>query len=76
MGQGIGPFITSVIMNIFGFDAANKTQTKHSMQGITFSFIWVPIIICAVSLAIMLFYRKWENNEHIVKSDLEKRHLV
>ncbi|MHC9532536.1 MFS transporter [Dellaglioa sp. L3N] len=76
MGQGIGPFITSMIMNIFGFDAANKIQTKDSIQGIAFSFIWAPIIICSISLIIMLFYRKWENNEHVIKADLEKRHQI
>lgn len=74
MGQGIGPFITSIIMNTFGFDATTKTQTAESMRGIEFSFIWVPIIICTISLIIMFFYRKWESNEPIVQADLEKRY--
>jgi Na+/melibiose symporter-like transporter len=74
MGTGFGSFIASMILKSFGFNAANATQSAHSLAGISFTFVWVPIIIYAISLILMIFYRKWENHEPVVKADLAKRH--
>lgn len=75
MGSGFGPFIASMIMNDFGFTAKSTTQTAASLHGIGFSFIWVPVIIYAISFILMFSYRKWENQEPTIKADLEKRQL-
>ncbi|KRM75175.1 MFS transporter [Secundilactobacillus collinoides] len=73
MGSGFGSFIASMIMNAAGFTAAKAHQTTASMSAIKFSFVWVPVIIYAVSLILMIVYRKWEKHEPIVKADLAKR---
>ncbi|GAX06610.1 Na+/xyloside symporter related transporter [Secundilactobacillus pentosiphilus] len=73
MGSGFGSFIASMIMKAFGFTAARAHQTAASLTGIHVSFIWVPVAIYAISLILMVVYRKWENHEPTVKADLAKR---
>ncbi|MCL3859283.1 MFS transporter [Pediococcus pentosaceus] len=75
LGSGFGSFIPSKIMAAAGF-VANKTQTAASLSSIRFCFIWLPIIVYAVSGAIMLFYFKYEKMEPQIKEDLEKRRNV
>ncbi|MFC6259572.1 MFS transporter [Levilactobacillus fujinensis] len=74
MGAGLGSFIAAKIMAAFGFTAAKATQSAGSLSSISFTFIWIPVIIYAISLIIMIFYRKWENHEPIVTEDLAERH--
>ncbi|AKP65212.1 hypothetical protein FC99_GL001951 [Levilactobacillus koreensis JCM 16448] len=74
MGAGIGSFIAAKIMAAFGFSAAKAAQSAGSLSSISFTFIWVPVIIYAISLIIMIFYRKWENHEPVVTEDLAERH--
>ncbi|MHC9537226.1 MFS transporter [Dellaglioa sp. BT-FLS60] len=72
MGAGIGGFIPSMIMNAFGY-RADQTQTTASLGAISFSFIWLPMIIFALGIIPMLLYRKYEKHESVVKADLAKR---
>ncbi|WP_203640890.1 MFS transporter [Levilactobacillus andaensis] len=74
MGAGLGSFIAAKIMAAFGFTAAKATQSAGSLNSISFTFIWIPVIIYAISLIIMIFYRKWENHEPVVTEDLAERH--
>ncbi|MFC6289972.1 MFS transporter [Levilactobacillus angrenensis] len=74
MGSGFGSFIAAKIMAAFGFSAAKATQTASSMSSISFTFIWIPVIIYAVSLVLMIVYRKWERHEPIVTEELAERH--
>lgn len=62
-----------MLLKGFGFNAANATQSSSSLGGISFTFVWVPIIIYAISVILMIMYRKWENHEPVVKADLAKR---
>lgn len=73
MGSGFGSFIASMILSAFGFNAAHATQSAGSLSGISFTFVWVPVIIYAISLILMIVYRKWENHEPVVKADLAER---
>lgn len=73
MGSGFGSFIAARILATFGFTAAKTTQSAGSLNAISFTFIWIPVIIYAFSLICMIFYRKWENHEPIVKEDLAER---
>ena len=75
MGSGLGSYVCSQVLNFFGF-AAGHQQSAQSLFGIRITFIWVPIIIYALSLIIMIFYRKWENHEPVVKADLDKIHAA
>lgn len=74
MGAGIGSFIAAKIMAAFGFTAAKAAQSAGTMSAISFTFIWVPVIIYAISLILMVIYRKWERHEPIVTEDLAERH--
>lgn len=74
MGSGLGSYICSQILKIFGF-VAGQQQTSQSLFGIRLTFIWVPIVIYAVALIIMIFYRKWEKHEAVVNTDLRQRHV-
>ncbi|WP_367377000.1 MFS transporter [Levilactobacillus cerevisiae] len=74
MGAGIGSFIAAKIMAAFGFTAAKAAQSASTMSAISFTFIWVPVIIYAISLILMVVYRKWERHEPIVTEDLAERH--
>ena len=73
MGSGFGSFIASMIMKNFGFDASKAVQSVASLHGISFSFLWAPIIFYVISMLLMIGYRKWEKHEPIVKRDLEAR---
>lgn len=74
MGSGFGSFIAARIMATFGFSAAKATQSGESLSAISFTFVWVPIIIYAISLVCMIIYRKWEKHEPIVREELAERH--
>lgn len=74
MGAGLGSFVAAKIMAAFGFSAAKATQSAGSLSSINFTFIWVPVIIYAFSLIIMIFYRKWEHHEPVVTEELAERH--
>jgi len=74
MGSGFGSFIAAKIMATFGFSAAKATQSAASMSSISFTFIWIPVIIYAISLIIMVVYRKWERHEPVVTEELAERH--
>ncbi|GAF41197.1 hypothetical protein FC83_GL002121 [Agrilactobacillus composti DSM 18527 = JCM 14202] len=76
MGSGFGSFIPAQILKGFGFVAGAKTQSASSLTGIRFAFVWLPIIIYAFSIILMVFYRKWEKHEPIVRRDLAKIHAA
>lgn len=73
MGSGIGSFIASMIMKGFGFNASKAVQSAASLHGISFSFLWAPVIIYIISMLLMVGYRKWEKHEPVVQRDLEAR---
>lgn len=73
MGSGIGSFIAARILASFGFTAARATQTGSSLSAISFTFVWVPVIIYALSIVCMIFYRKWEKHEPVVNEELAER---
>lgn len=72
LGSGFGSFIPSKILAAAGF-VAHRTQTAQASSAISFSFIWLPVIIYAVVAAIMVFYFKYERMENQIKSDLLER---
>ncbi len=74
MGSGIGSFIAARILASFGFTAAKTVQSGQSLSAINFTFIWVPVLIYALSAVCMIFYRRWEKHEPIVTQELAQRH--
>ncbi|CUS25570.1 transporter, major facilitator family protein [Paucilactobacillus oligofermentans DSM 15707 = LMG 22743] len=76
MGSGIGSFFAAKIMAAFGFSAAKAVQSTGSLNAISFTFIWLPVIIYTFSLILMIIYRKWEKHEPIVNEELAERHAA
>lgn len=72
IGAGVGGFIPSLIMNAGGY-AAGAKQTAAALGSIQFSFVWVPLIIFLLGAIPMIFYRKFELHEPVVRDDLAKR---
>ncbi|WP_235252467.1 hypothetical protein [Oenococcus oeni] len=64
------------VLKAFGFQSGATSQSTNAMNGISFSFLWLPIIIYIFSVLLMIVYRKWEMHEPVVIADLEKRHTV
>ena len=71
-GCGIGAAIPGAILAYFGY-VANTTQSPESLAGISFAFIWLPVIIFFIAMIPLLFYRKYEGMEEKIRQDLEAR---
>lgn len=71
-GAGIGGFIPTQIMNAFGY-VPNAVQTQSSLFGIQFIFIWLPTIIFALGIFPMIFYRRFEKNEGLIREFLSNK---
>lgn len=71
-GSGMGNLIPSKIMSAAGY-VANAHQTQSALASIQFCFIWLPVIVYAICIVIMLFYRRFEKNEPMVRAELAKR---
>lgn len=66
VGSGIAGFIPSMIMASFGY-VAGKTQTAHSLMGISISFHWVTMIAFTIAIILLLFYKKYESMEDEIR---------
>lgn len=73
LGSGLGSFIPSKIMDAGGFVPNAESQTSGALFSISFSFIWLPIIIYGVVAVIMFFYMRYEKMEPQIKQDLAER---
>ena len=71
-GSGIGGLLPASVMGGFGY-AAGQPQTSSALFGIQFSFIWLPFIVFLIGIIPMLFYKKFERNEHVIQSELAAR---
>lgn len=56
MGAAIAGIIPSLIMGMTGY-AANQEQTAEALQGITFTFLWIPILLTIAALIPLHFYK-------------------
>jgi sugar (glycoside-pentoside-hexuronide) transporter len=74
-GCGIGAAIPGAILAYFGY-VANTTQSAESLAGISFAFIWLPVIIFIAAIIPLLFYHKYEGMETQIRTDLEARALA
>lgn len=72
IGAGLGAFLPSMIMNASGY-VAEQSQSATSLNGIQFTFIWLPLIIFAIAVIPSVLYRKFEKNEPAIRQDLMSR---
>ncbi|MDD3224570.1 MAG: MFS transporter [Clostridium sp.] len=55
-GAGIAAVLMSFILASSGF-VANAKQTVHSLNAISFCYVWLPIITLVICIVLMLFYK-------------------
>ena len=74
-GCGIGAAIPGAILAYFGY-VANAEQSAESLAGISFAFIWLPVILFVIALIPLLFYRKYESMEDKIRKELDERNAA
>lgn len=71
LGSGLGAAIPAWMLAAGGY-VANQTQTESALTAITISYIWLPIILSAVSILIMAFFKFEKPHDEII-AELEYR---
>ncbi|WP_413375736.1 glycoside-pentoside-hexuronide (GPH):cation symporter [Alkalihalobacillus sp. 1P02AB] len=71
LGSGLGAAIPAWLL-AFGGYAAGKAQTQTSLNMISFSYIWIPVILGVIAFILMIFY-KWEKPHEEIITELEAR---
>ena len=74
-GCGIGAAIPGAILAYFGY-VANAEQSAESLAGISFAFIWLPVILFVIALIPLIFYRKYESMEDKIRKELDERNAA
>ncbi|MBY9080263.1 glycoside-pentoside-hexuronide (GPH):cation symporter [Paenibacillus sp. HN-1] len=72
LGSGLGGAIPAWLLAAGGY-VANQTQTSSALRMIEISFIWLPIVLCLLSILILAFMYKWEKPHHEIIAELELR---
>ncbi|WP_059053695.1 glycoside-pentoside-hexuronide (GPH):cation symporter [Paenibacillus senegalimassiliensis] len=72
LGSGLGGAIPAWLLAAGGY-VANQTQSASALRMIEISFIWLPILLCVLSILILLFMYKWEKPHHEIVAELELR---
>ncbi len=57
VGGSIGGMVASIILNHGGYVEGALEQSASAIRAITINFIWLPAIMYAVIVVLMLFYR-------------------
>jgi glycoside/pentoside/hexuronide:cation symporter, GPH family len=72
LGSGLGGAIPAWLLAAGGY-VANQKQTDSTLQMISLSYIWLPIIFSVISILIMAFVYKWEKPHQEIIAELEAR---
>lgn len=72
LGSGLGGAIPAWLLAAGGY-VANQTQTASALRMIEISFIWLPILLCVLSILILVFLYKWEKPHQEILAELEAR---
>lgn len=56
VGSGIGSAALGWILSAFGYVSSSATQPELALTGIKVIFLYVPVVIFAVMIALLLFY--------------------
>lgn len=72
LGSGLGGAIPAWLLAAGGY-VANQTQTPSALRMIEISFIWLPILLCILSILILVFLYRWEKPHHEIVAELAAR---
>ncbi len=72
-GSGLGTAIPAWIIASAGY-VPNQIQTVAGLSGISFAFIWFPVIMFAIA-AIPLFFYRYEKLENVIRKELISRNI-
>ena len=71
-GAGLGGALPAWIMARCGYQPG-VAQSATALEGIEWGIIWVPAIFFALSLVPVLFYKKYELLEPVIRAELDAR---
>lgn len=74
LGSGLGGAIPAWLLAAGGY-VANQTQTPSALHMIEISFIWLPILLCILSILILVSLYRWEKPHHEIVAELEARRV-
>lgn len=72
IGSGIGGALPAWIMSMFGY-VANRTQTAHSLFGISLAFNGMTIVMFLLAMVLLVFYGKYEKMQRRITADLKQQ---
>lgn len=72
VGNGIGIAIFGFIMSALHFDGTAAVQTQAALNGIRFTFVWLPAIVFLLAAILMAFY-KLDKEIPAIRSELDER---
>lgn len=71
LGVLLGSGILSILLGVAGYDGNLAVQSDSAMHMISFLYIWVPVILAALTIVIMFCY-KLDKKYDAVMSDLNR----
>jgi sugar (glycoside-pentoside-hexuronide) transporter len=74
-GSGLGGALPAWILQLNSY-VPNVEQTKQSLFGISFSFIWLPALCYGIAAIPVAFYHRYEQLEPGIRRDLEERRTL
>lgn len=57
LGVLFGSGILSLLLGSAGYDGTAAVQSESTMQMISFLYLWVPVILAAVTILVMFLYK-------------------
>lgn len=75
IGSGVGSAIFGFIMSALHFDGTAAVQTEAALNGIRFTFVWLPAIVFLLAAILMVFY-KLDKEIPGIRAELEKRNKL
>ncbi|WP_039791472.1 MFS transporter, partial [Paenibacillus riograndensis] len=74
LGSGLGSAIPVWLLAAGGY-VAKQQQTPEALRMIALSYIWLPVILGAVAILVMVFVYKWEKPHAEIVAELEARRI-
>ncbi len=73
IGLALGGIIPGYINAALHFDGSKATQSASAMSGITWSMIWIPIVLAVVAMFIMSRYPLSDADVEQINQEIDER---
>lgn len=75
IGMGLGGALSGWILTWGGFSSGSKVQPAKALTSIDINFIWLPIVLSIVIIAILQFYRLNESKMNVPEKKIDNTNL-